>query len=60
MDKYLFIFKVVYLSVLPHSVDVSRGVGSQFLPDHGEAGGSCPGIPDRGGAHLQPLLRAVG
>lgn len=42
------------------SVDVPRSVGSEFLPDHWETGGSGAGIPHRGGAHLQPLLRAAG
>lgn len=45
---------------LTHSVDVPRSVGSQLLPDHWEAGGGGAGVPDGGGAHLQPLLRAAG
>lgn len=57
-----FLYKVVHNhpSTLLHSVDVPRGVGSQLLPDHREAGGGGAGVPDRGGAHLQPLLCAAG
>ena len=46
--------------VLIHSDNVSRGVESQLLPDHREAGGGGAGVSDGGGAHLQPLLRATG
>lgn len=42
------------------SVDVPRSVGSQLLPNHWKAGGGGAGVPDRGGAHLQPLLCAAG
>lgn len=35
-------------------------MGSQLLPDHREAGGGGAGVPDGGGAHLQPVLRAPG
>lgn len=45
---------------LIHSVDVWRSVESQLLQDHREAGGGGAGVPDRGGAHLQPFLRASG
>lgn len=48
------------LYFLIHSVDVWRSVESQLLQDHREAGGGGAGVPDRGGAHLQPFLRAAG
>lgn len=48
------------LYFLIHSVDVWRSVESQLLQDHWEAGGGGAGVPDRGGAHLQPFLRAAG
>lgn len=48
-----------WYSLIP-SVDVWRSVESQLLQDHGEAGGGGAGVPDGGGAHLQPFLRAAG
>lgn len=45
---------------LIHSVDVWRSVESQLLQDHRKAGGGGAGVPDRGGAHLQPFLCAAG
>lgn len=45
---------------LIHSADVPRSLGPQLLPDHREAGGGCAGVPNGGGAHLQPCLCATG